>query len=67
MLFGFGGMSSIRREVTGREKLEELCSPFFGCERDAGERKNDHGERTNQKLNDQPYYHRGKKKKMRGY
>lgn len=51
------------KEPTGRERLEELCGPHFGSSY-RGEMKNDHGERTNRKLNNQPFYHRGTKGKM---
>lgn len=38
--------------------LREMFSPF-GWARNAGEKKNDRGERTNRKLKDQPFYRRG--------
>lgn len=54
------------KEPTGRERLEELCGPHWG-QSYKGEMKNDKGERTNRKIKDQPFYHRGAKGKMRGW
>lgn len=54
------------RKQTGMEKLEELCGVHWGSAR-KGEMRNDHGERTNRKLNTQPFYHRGSNGKMRNY
>lgn len=54
------------RATTGREKLEELCGIHWGSTY-KGEMKNDHGERTNRKLKDQPFYRRASKGKMRTY
>lgn len=51
---------------TPMEKLEALCGVHWGSAR-KGEMRNDHGERTNKKLNTQPFYHRGSNGKMRHY
>lgn len=55
-----------QRKRSGKERLEELCGPHWGSAY-KGEMKNDHGERTNRKLNNQPFYIRGHNGKMRKY
>ncbi|AEH03705.1 hypothetical protein AVT69_gp280 [Pseudomonas phage PhiPA3] len=52
-------------EETPEEKLRAMFHPFGGAFR--GEMKSDHGERTNRKIKDQPFYQRGPKKQMRKY
>ncbi len=52
-----------RKESTGLERLDELFGPQWGGSFQ-GEMKSDHGERTNRKLKDQPFYRRGAKGKM---
>jgi broad specificity phosphatase PhoE len=59
-------LRKIRDEMTPEEKLRELCGPQWGGAY-KGEMKNDHGERTNRKLKDQPFYHRSGNKKMRRF
>ena len=59
-------LRKIRDEMTPEEKLRELCGPQWGGAF-KGQMKSDHGERTNPKLNDQPFYHRGAKQKMRRF
>jgi hypothetical protein len=61
-MFNFG----IRHKKSGEEKLRDLCGIHWGSAY-KGEMKNDHNERTNRKLKDQPFYHRGSKGKMRNY
>lgn len=56
----------IEESKTGEDKLHELFGPHWGGAY-KGEMKNDHGERTNRKLKDQPFYHRGGNKKMRRF
>lgn len=53
-----------KRKSTGRVKLEELFDTHWGSAY-KGEQNNDHGERTNRKLNDQPFYHRSPGGKMK--
>lgn len=60
-LFGF-----TLPEPTGEERLRDLCGIHWGSAY-KGEMKNDHGERTNRKIKDQPFYRRGKAGKMRSY
>lgn len=65
----FGLMSDIHFSTFGRstrskDKLDELCGVHWGNAY-KGEMKNDHGERTNRKIKDQPFYVRGTKGKMR--
>lgn len=43
---------------------DAICDDDF---KPGGECKVDHGERTNYKLQDQPFYMRGRNGKMRGY
>ena len=52
------------RKRDPEQELREMFSPF-GWGRNAGQKQSDHGERTNRKLNDQPFYHRGSNGKMR--
>lgn len=63
-MFSLSQLGFKMQEPTGREKLEELCGPQWGGAY-KGEMKSDHGERTNIKLKDQPFYHRGSNGKMR--
>ena len=53
-----------RRNQSGEDKLRELCGIHWGGAY-KGEMKNDKGERTNRKLKDQPFYHRGQQGKIR--
>ncbi len=56
-----GGLYPNRVEGIVTEDYNWLAAPMVpDC-------KNDHGERTNRKLKDQPFYMRGRNGKMRGY
>lgn len=57
-------LSNFGRRESGKDKLEELCGVHWGSAY-KGEMKNDHGERTNRKIKDQPFYQRGSGGKMR--
>ena len=63
MLSLFNSFRSTRKQ-SGEDRIRELCGVHWGSAY-KGEQKNDHGERTNRKLNDQPFYHRGSDGKMR--
>ena len=63
-MLGMLGFHLSRRKQTGEEQLRELCGVHWGSAY-KGEMKNDKGERTNRKLKDQPFYHRGSNGKMR--
>jgi hypothetical protein len=49
-------------EDLGPDPIEDGCVDVA-----SGDCQNDHGERTNYKLRDQPFYMRGRNGKMRGY
>lgn len=56
--------SNYRERPLGEDTLRELCGIHWGSAF-KGEMKNDHGERTNRKIKDQPFYQRGSGGKMR--
>lgn len=60
------GGTARREEPKGREAIEELCGIHWGSAY-RGEMKSDHGERTNRKLKDQPFYARAHNGKMRKF
>ncbi|MNF21488.1 hypothetical protein D3C87_1373190 [compost metagenome] len=59
-------LNKLHHELSGEDKLRDLCGPQWGGAF-KGQMKSDHGERTNPKLNDQPFYHRGSKGKMKRF
>lgn len=63
---------SIQRWINTLKHYEDLGPDPAECDGDEwsvpdSDCKNDHGERTNYKLRDQPFYMRGRNGKMRGY
>lgn len=65
ILIGSDNSSFIKHLIN---QMEEV--PVEACEfsqAGSGDCQTDHGERTNYKLRDQPFYMRGRNGKMRGY
>ncbi|ABY63180.1 hypothetical protein ST201phi2-1p354 [Pseudomonas phage 201phi2-1] len=58
---------SVRGYILEAMELERIVSDLHWSQMGANDCKNDHGERTNHKLKDQPFYARGRNGKMRNW
>ena len=59
-------LNKLHQDLSGEDKLHDLCSHQWGSAY-KGQMKSDHGERTNRKLKDQPFYHRRGGGKMKRF